>query len=128
MWDAETNNSLSRRERQVVEILMERGPSTGRQIEEQLPEAPTYSAVRSILRLLVEKGIVIKTSEDGRDVFRLPVAQAKARTKALQNLVARFFDNSVSEAAAALLGSRRQKLSAEEADRLMKLIQDARKH
>ena len=126
--DDDLSNGLSRRERQVVELLMRYGTSTAREIEERLADPPTYSAVRSILRLLVEKGLVQKELKDGRDLFRLPVAPAKARAKALQSLVGKFFDNSVGEAAVALLGSRKTKLSDEEADRLLKLINDARMH
>lgn len=126
MWNENTSQNLSRRERQVVEIVMKHGQCTARQIEEELPEAPTYSAVRSILRLLVEKELLIKEPVDGRDVFKLPVAAGKARVKALHSLVERFFDNSVGEAALALLGQRKARLSAEEADKLMKIIQEAR--
>lgn len=126
MWDDNSAKNLSRRERQVVEIVMKHGRCTGRQIEEELPDAPTYSAVRSILRLLVEKEILLKEHVEGRDWFRLPVAAGKARVKALHSLVERFFDNSVGEAALALLGQRKARISAEEADKLMKLIQEAR--
>lgn len=105
---------------------MKHGRCTGRQIEEELPDAPTYSAVRSILRLLVEKELLLKEHVDGRDWFKLPVAAGKARVKALHSLVERFFDNSIGEAALALLGQRKAKLSAEDADKLMKLIQEAR--
>lgn len=126
MWDEKSAKNLSRRERQVVEIVMKHGPCSGRQIEEELPDAPSYSAVRSILRLLVEKGILLKEQVDGRDWFRLPVAAGKARVKALHSLVERFFENSIGEAALALLGQRKIKLSAEDADKLMKLISEAR--
>ena len=126
MWDNESTRNLSRRERQVVEIIMKHGRCTGRQIEEELPDAPTYSAVRSILRLLVEKELLLKEQVEGRDWFRLPVAPAKARVTALHSLVERFFDNSVGEAALALLGQRKAKLSAAEADKLIKLIKEAR--
>ena len=52
MWDNEASKNVSRRERQVLEIVMRRGTATAREIEEDMPDAPTYSAVRSILRLL----------------------------------------------------------------------------
>lgn len=110
-----------------MEIVMRLESATGREIEQQLPDAPTYSAVRSILRLLVEKGHLTKKSVDGRDHYQLPVPASKARVKALQNLVRSFFENSVGEAALALLGDRKAKLSDEEADRLMELIKEARK-
>ena len=105
---------------------MKHGHCTGRQIEEEIPDAPSYSAVRSILRLLVEKGLLLKETVEGRDLFRLPVAPGKARVKALHSLVERFFDNSVGEAALALLGQRKAKLSAADADKLIQLIKEAR--
>jgi predicted transcriptional regulator len=126
MWDSESSHTLSRRERQVVEIVMKRGRCTGRQIEKELPDAPTYSAVRSILRLLVEKGTLLKELIDGRDMFTLPIAPAKARVTALHSIVERFFDNSIGEAALALLGQRKAKLSKADADKLMQLIKEAR--
>jgi predicted transcriptional regulator len=126
MWDENTANNLSRRERQVVEIVMQHGQCTGRQIEEAMPDAPSYSAVRSILRLLVDKGVLVKEHEAGRDLFKLPMAAGKARVKALHSLVERFFDNSIGEAALALLGNRKTKLTTEEADKLMQLIREAR--
>jgi predicted transcriptional regulator len=125
MWDENAANSLSRRERQVVDIVLKHGRCTGRQIEEELPDAPTYSAVRSILRLLVEKEVLVKTLEDGRDLFTLPVAPAKARVKALHSVVERWFDSSFGDAAMALLGNRKTKISAEEAERLIAAIRQA---
>lgn len=127
MWEDQFEHSLSRRERQVIEIVMRRGEVSAREIEEELADAPTYSAVRSILRLLVEKNLLIKKRVDGRDWFSLPVNASKARMKALQSLVRRFFENSASDAALALLGQKNVKLTKEEADKLMKLVEEARK-
>ena len=61
MWDNESSKNVSRRERQVLEIVMRRGKATAREIEENMPDAPTYSAVRSILRLLIEKELLVKS-------------------------------------------------------------------
>lgn len=127
MWDDKHSKDLSRRERQVVEIVMRRGRASARDIEEELPDAPTYSAVRSILRLLVEREVLLKTSEEGRDWFSLPVSPKKARAGVLARMVDQLFDNSVGEAALALLGQRNVKLSAEEAEKLIQLIEEARK-
>jgi len=110
-----------------MEIIVRREKVSARDIEKELPDAPTYSAVRSILRLLGEKGLIVKEQEDGRDWFRPALPAAKARVKALHQLVRSFFSNSVGEAALALLGRRDAKLSEEEADQLMKLIKEARK-
>ena len=127
MWDDKSEKSMSRRERQVIQIVMKHGRVSAREIEEEMPDAPTYSAVRSILRLLVEKDMLIKEQADGRDWFRLPVNAGKARVKALHGMVRQFFDNSAGEAALALLGQKNLKLSTDEAERLMKLIEEARK-
>ena len=128
MWDEKYEKSLSRRERQVIQIVMKRGRVSAREIEEDLPDAPSYSAVRSILRLLVEKNLLIKESVDGRDQFRLPMNSGKARVKALHSLVERFFENSVGEAALALLGQKNARLSEDEAQKLLKLVAEARKN
>jgi len=127
MWDEKFENSLSRRERQVIEIVMRLCEVSAREIEEELSDAPTYSAVRSILRLLVEKKLLVKKRVGGRDWFSLPVNASKARMNALQSLVRRFFENSASDAALALLGQKNVKLSKVEADKLMKLVEEARK-
>ncbi|MEZ5387488.1 MAG: BlaI/MecI/CopY family transcriptional regulator [Prosthecobacter sp.] len=127
MWDDKHANEFSRRERQVIEIVLRHGRVSAREIEEELPDAPTYSAVRSILRLLVERGLLNKVQEDGRDWFSLPVSPKKARVSALQSFVSRFFENSAGEAAMAMLGQRNVKLTAEEAQKLIELIEQARK-
>lgn len=126
MWDDKHSNEFSRRERQVIEIVMKHERLSAREIEEKLPEAPTYSAVRSILRLLVERGLLIKTQADGRDWFSLSVSPKKARVNALRSFVSRFFENSAGEAALALLGQKNVKLSKEEAEKLIQLIEEAR--
>ncbi len=119
-------DDLSKRERQAVEIILRLGKATGRDIERELPDAPTYSAVRSILRILVNKGVVVKKDIDGRDWYSPKTRAATARVSALRAMVRRFFGDSAGEAACALLGDKNTKLSADEADRLMKLIEEAR--
>lgn len=127
MWDEKHAHQLSRRERQVVDIVMKHGRVSARQIEEALPDAPTYSAVRSILRLLVERGVLVKEQEEGRDWFRTPLPVKTARLKVLKNLVQRFFEDSPGEAALALLGQKNVKLSDQEAQKLIQLIEEARR-
>lgn len=126
MWDNDSFKNVSRRERQVLEIVMRRGKATAREIEEDMPDAPTYSAVRSILRLLIEKELLVKSLNGRTDEYTLPMPAEKARVKALHQMVRDFFSNSVGAAAMALLGDRKSKLSKEDADQLMKLIQEAR--
>lgn len=126
MGDPLLSDDLSRRERQVLEILIRLDRATGRDVERELPDAPTYSAVRSILRILTEKGVIQKKSDGGRDWYSPSISAAKARQSALRALVQRFFSNSTSEAACALLGDRNVKLSDQEAERLIKLIKESR--
>lgn len=127
MWDDESEKSLSRRERQVIGLVMEHGKISARGIEEALPDAPTYSAVRSILRLLVAKGLLVKEQEDGRDWFKLPVNAGKAKVSALRGMVRKFFNDSAPDAAMALLGQKNVRLTEEEAAKLMKLVEEARR-
>lgn len=118
---------LSKRERQVAEIVIRLGRVTARDVEKQLADAPTYSAVRSILRILVAKGVIVKQLDSGRDWYAPRVAPGVARTGVIRALVKNFFGDSAGEAACALLGQKNLKLTAAEADRLMKLIEEARK-
>ena len=117
---------LSRRERQVVHIFAQNDKVTARDVERLLPNAPTYSAVRSILRILTEKGWITKTSEHNRDVYRLKKSTASNRDGLLKSIVNNFFSRSACDAACALLGDKNTKLSDEEADRLIKLIEEAK--
>ncbi len=119
------SDDLSRRERQVLEIVIRLGRATARDIEAELSDAPTYSAVRSILRILGAKGWIIKAQETGRDWYMPAQPASKAKAGALRNMVNRLFSDSVCDAACALLGDKKVKLSAEEAQRLIKLINDA---
>ena len=125
MWDKDSSETLSRRERQVMEIVMRLGKATARDIEASLPDAPTYSAVRSIVRLLVEKELLIKSPQGRHNEFTLPVTPAKARVKMLQGVVHKFFADSVGAAAMALLGQTNAKLTKAEADALRELIKEA---
>ena len=118
--------ALSRRERQIMEIVYRRGEVSAADILADLPDPPSYSAVRGLLRILVDKQH-LKHREDGpRYVYSPVVAREKARTKAVSDLLDTFFDGSAAQAAAALLGSSRRKLSAEELDELDALIAEAR--
>lgn len=122
-----SSDDLSRRERQVADIIIRMGRATARDIEAELPEAPTYSAVRSILRILTGKGWIRKERQEGRDWYSPAQPAARAKASALQTLVTKLFSDSVCDAACALLGDRKVKLSTEEADRLIKLINEATK-
>jgi len=84
--------SVSRRERQILDILYERGRSTAAEVHERLPDAPSYSSVRTLLRILEEKGHVRHEQEGPRYVFIPKVPRDKAKQSALKRLISTFFD------------------------------------
>ena len=121
------HSTLSRRERQIMDILYRRGRATAHEVLADLADAPSYSAVRALLRLLEERGHV-KHAEDGqRYVYAPAVARADARRSALAHVVKTFFAGSVEQAVATLVESSRSKLSTDELDRLADIIDRARK-
>jgi BlaI family transcriptional regulator, penicillinase repressor len=117
---------MSRRERQIMEIIHRRGQATAQEVMQELPDAPGYSAVRALLRLMEEKGYVCHQKDGQRYLYRATQAREKARNSALRNLLRTFFDNSAGEAVAALLDISGSKLSKEELDRLSQMIEKAR--
>src|SRR5579872_3919098 len=122
----DTHRNLSRRERQMMDILYRRGRATAAEIHEALPDAPTYSAVRAKLRVLEEKGHVRHEEEALRYVYIPTVARDTARRSALRHLVSTFFEGSVEQAVAALLDLSAAKLSPADLDRISNLIEEAR--
>jgi len=117
---------LSRRERQIMEIIYRRGAAAAAEVQADLPSAPSYSAVRALLRILEEKGH-LKHEEDGaRYVYRPTVPRGRAGTQALDSLVNTFFGGSAGLAAAALLDGKVQQMSDAELDELESLIVRAR--
>src|SRR5579862_5527590 len=98
-------DTLSRRERQILDILYRRGRATAAEIQQAMPDAPGYSATRALLRVLEEKGHVRHQADGTRYVFLPRVPRDKARITALKHLLKTFFAGSAGEAAAALVGS-----------------------
>ncbi|MCI0487134.1 MAG: BlaI/MecI/CopY family transcriptional regulator [Blastocatellia bacterium] len=122
-----SHTHLSRRERQIMDIIYQRGQATAAEVMENLPSPPGYSAVRAMLRLLEEKGY-LKHQQDGPRYIYLPtLSREKARQSALKQMLQTFFDGSTEEAVAALLDISRSRLTDEELDRLSQLIEEARK-
>jgi len=121
------HRNLSRRERQIVDILYTLGRATAAEVRERLPNRPSYSAVRAMLRVLEEKGHVRHEEESLRYVFRPTLPREKAKRSALKHMLATFFDGSAEQAVAALLDGSAAKLSREELNRLSKLIEKAKK-
>jgi predicted transcriptional regulator len=119
--------NLTRRERQIMDILHRRGHASAQEVLEDLADAPSYSAVRALLRLLEERGHVKHVEDGPRYVYSPAVARGDARRSALAHVVRTFFAGSVEQAVAALVESPRSKLSREELDRLAVLIDRAKK-
>ena len=118
---------VSRRERQILDVLFRRREATASEIQADIPDAPGYSAVRALLRILEEKGHV-RHREDGPRYVYLPVVEAEAaRRSALRHVLDTFFEGSAAGAMAALLGGDGGTLSAEELARMEALIAKARK-
>jgi len=117
---------LSRRERQIMDVLYERGRATAAEILAALPDPPSYSSIRALIKVLEDKGHV-KHQEDGpRYVFTPSVPRSKARRNAVKHLLQTFFDDSAAEAVASLLGLSAGKLKPEELDKIEELIARAR--
>ncbi|HRI53876.1 MAG TPA: BlaI/MecI/CopY family transcriptional regulator [Pseudomonadota bacterium] len=122
-----TTDPLSRRERQIMDILYKEGRATAAEVLERMPDPPSYSAVRAMLRILEEKGHIGHKQDGPRYVFVPTVGRDTARRSALRHLLHTFFDNSAEKAMAALLDESQDKLSGEELDRLADLIAQAKK-
>jgi predicted transcriptional regulator len=118
---------LARRERQIMDILYRRGRATASDVMEDLSGDPSYSTVRTQLRVMEEKGHVRHEEEGLRYVYTPAVPRHAARKSALRHLIETFFDGSAEKTVAALLGSEGARMSDEELDRIAELIDKARK-
>jgi predicted transcriptional regulator len=118
---------LSRRERQIMEIVYGRGSATAAEVLEGMPDPPSYSAVRAMMRILEEKGHLTHRHDGPRYVYSPVVPRTAARQSALKQLVKTFFDGSATQAVAALLDMSESRLSAAEADQLATLIEKAKR-
>jgi BlaI family penicillinase repressor len=123
----EQRDLLSRRERQIMDILYQRGRASASEIHEALPDRPSYSAVRAKLRVLEDKGHVRHAEESLRYVYAPTVPRDKAKRSAVQHLLATFFENSAEQAVAALLDVSAAGLSRPDLDRLSALIEEAKR-
>lgn len=114
----------SKREQQVMEVIHRRGRATAADVFDALPDAPSYNAVRGVLRVLEEKGRIVHEREGRRYVYRPAIPTKRAGRAALSNLVRTFFEGSAEELLSTLLDERAP--SEEELDRLQRLIDEAR--
>jgi BlaI family penicillinase repressor len=118
---------LSRRERQIMDVLYKRGRATAAEVLAGLPNAPSYSAVRATLRILEEKGQVRHEQEGPRYVFLPTMRRDTAKKSALRHLMDTFFDGSASNVMAALMELSPRDLDEAELERLRRLIDEAKR-
>lgn len=125
--ESPTHAELSRRERQIMDVIYRDGRASAAQVVAGLPNPPGYSAVRALLRILEDKGHLRHDEEGGKYVYWPTRARDHAGRSALQRVLRTFFDNSAEKAVAALLDLSDADLSPAELDRLAQLIDHARK-
>jgi predicted transcriptional regulator len=118
---------LSRRERQILEILYRSGKASAADVRERMEDAPSYSAVRAMLRVLEEKGHVKHQAEGLKYVYVPTVAREKAKRSAVQHLLNTFFNGSPEQIVAALLDGSARRLTREELDRMSDMIEQAKR-
>ncbi len=121
------NVTLSRRERQIMDILYRLGSATAAEVQKNLTDAPSYSAVRALLRILEDKGHLKHGYDGPRYLYAPVVSRPVAQKSALRQLVKTFFAGSTSNAVAALLDMSGDDLSDAELERLSKLVEQAKR-
>ena len=122
-----TLTDLGRRERQIMDIVIRRGRASAAEVLADLPDPPSYSSVRSMLRLLEEKGHLVHEWDGPRHAYRTTGSPDQLRRSAVRHLLRTFFSNSMESAVAAMLGSGERPPSDDELKRLTKLIAGARR-
>ena len=118
---------LSRRERQILDVLYKAGRATAAEVQEAMAAAPSYSAVRTLLRILEDKGHVRHEQDGARYVYLPIIAREAAKRSAMRHLLNTFFEGSTTQAIAALLDEDASRLSSADWDRLAAAIKRARK-
>ncbi|WP_456425308.1 BlaI/MecI/CopY family transcriptional regulator [Rhodocaloribacter sp.] len=120
------HTQLSRRERQIMDIIYRLGRATAAEIMENLPDPPSYSAVRALLRILEEKGHLRHEQEGPRYVYRPTVSRERAKRSALKHMLSTFFEGSVTQAVAALIDISEDELSEDDLERIADIIRQAK--
>ncbi len=118
---------LSRRERQILDVLYKAERATAADVQAAMPNAPSYSAVRTLLRILEDKGHVRHEQDGTRYVYMPTVERERAKRSAMRHMLNTFFEGSTTQAIAALLDEDPKRLAAEDLDRLKTMIERARK-
>ena len=123
-----TQLKLTRREREIMDILYRRGRATAGEVMQDLTGEPSYSTVRAQLRVLKDKGHVRYEEQGLRYVYLPIVPRHEVRQSALRHMVETFFEGSTQKVVAALLGSEGSRVSREELDRIAQMVEKARKN
>jgi BlaI family transcriptional regulator, penicillinase repressor len=118
---------LSRREREIMEILYQRGKASAGEVREAMPDPPSYSAVRAMLRVLEEKGHVRHAEEGLKYVYLTTITKEKAKRSAVQHLLDTFFQDAPEQVVAALLDVSSKRLTRAELDRMAEMIEKAKR-
>jgi predicted transcriptional regulator len=121
------SGGLSRRERQIMDILYQRGKASANEVREGMEDAPSYSAVRAMLRVLEEKGHIRHQAEGLKYVYLPTVGREKAKRSAVKHVMETFFNGSPEQIVAALLDVASTRLTREELDRMSEMIENAKK-
>ena len=124
---SEADTALARREREVMAILYRRGEATAKEIQDELVDPPTYSAVRALLATMMGKELVTTRKDSRRYVYRAATPEKKAKQSALRQLLSTFFEGRPEKLVAALLDPKEQSLSKEEIRRIRSLIEEQKK-
>lgn len=119
-------SGLSRREAQIMDVLFKLGSASVGEVQERLPEAPSATAVRTLLGLLVKKGLLRSRSEGTRKIYRPVDSRRRAGRSALHRVLDVFYDGSLASALEAHFGDARQGLSPEDHEELAELIRKAK--
>jgi len=122
-----SQNGLSRRERQIMDIIYQSGSATAAEVMENLPDPPSYSAVRALLKVLELKGHLKHRQDGPRYVYSPKLSREKAKRSALRHLIQTFFDGSAEQAVATLIDVSKSDLNDDDLDRLKKLIEQTKK-
>lgn len=118
--------NLSRRERQIMDVIWRRGNATAAQVRDELEDPPSYSAVRALLRVLVEKGHLSHEKVDNKYVYEPTVAPDTARSSAMRHMLRTFFGDSPARAVAAMLDDPDVDYSEDELEHMARMIRDAK--
>lgn len=121
-----TAPKISRREREILDVLYQQGEASAQEVQDLMPDPPSYSSVRALLARMLEKELVTHRQDGARYLYKAAQERAKAQTSALSRMLKTFFDGSVAKATSALLGDKGDELSEAELDELEAAIAKAR--